>query len=559
VATGENAGSAFPDDDDRVPARPEYARVLDERIGGLTSLQQLILRRRFCDRHPATLDKLGADTHLTRERIRQIEARGLDRLAGKIALRSGWLRSSAPSGDMRAAAGGAADARLIREAVARLGRIELPITEAGFIEAGFEQLDCPTTRLLLAVAKRMGAFGRVKARALRHRGRQWLIAGERTPERLVHDLTEAARDTGVISDLVEFWEGIEDKLRAHVGSGKEAADLAADVVEGLGLAEIGGQYAVLGGVGVVEGLVRILRANEAPMKRDILVQYFPDRSPSTVANALLGPLFVRVEREEFALKESGATARPALRDLVYTEIDRHGQVAVAHLQDVAEKYSYSRASIAFYSALPDVIEDAGVLRRRRDDDPPAAPEPGVDDACFRVVAGPHRGRWSCMLQVNHDRIYRGPQPIPTPLAELLEIEPGSRRVPISVGDTTIHATWLQSPYVFGGELRLVLDDLGFADGELVRFMVVGPGELHIAAMPPNSTPESPFRTLVTGAGLYDEAGQPVAEGELAAALAFAVGLPEVAPLHAVERRLSSRHNGDLRDAFTLIYPEVFDQ
>ena len=386
-----------------------------------------------------------------------------------------------------------------------------------------------------------------------------VVAGNRTPERLVRDLTEPARDTGVVTDLVEFWEGIEDKLRAHVGSDKEAADLAHDVVDGLGLEEIGGQYAVLGGVGVVEGLVRILRANEAPMKRDVLAQYFPDRSPSTVANALLSTKFVRVGREEFALKESGATARPALRDLVYTEIDRHGQVAVAHLQDVAEKYSYSRASIAFYSSLPDVIEDAGVLRRRRDDDPPAVLKPGLDERCFRVEAGPHRGRWSCVVRVDRDRIYRGPQWIPTPLAELLEIEPGSRRVPISVGDTTIHATWLQSPYLFGGELRLVLDDLGFADGELLRFMVVGPREMHIAPTPTNSTPESPFRRLVTGAVLYDEAGQPIAEGELAAELAFAVGLPEVAPLHAVERRLSSRHNGDLRDAFTLIYPEVFDQ
>ena len=550
------ADSAFPEDDDGDSARPEYARVIEKRFRELTAKQQRILRSRVCD--GATLDKAGADAGVTRERVRQIEAQSLDKLAGKSQTNIDDLLGLGEPLEFLDATD-ALHAEPVRGAIAELRQFELPVTESRLVAAGFESLDLPTTKLLLAVAKRMGAFGGKRACVRRQRGRQWLVVGDRTPERLMRELTEAARDTGVVSDLVEFWGGIEHKLRPHVGSDDEAADLAADVVESLGLIEIRGQYAALGGVSVVDGLVRILRANELPMKRDVLVQYFPDRAASTVANALLGPLFVRVGRDEFALEESGATAKPTLRDLVYSEIDRHTQVSVHHLRDVAEKHDYSRNSIAFYSALPDIIEDAGVLRRRRDDDPSAVPEPGLDDACFRVVRGPYRGRWSCVLRVNHYRLYRGPQPIPTALAELLEIAPGSREVPITVGGTTIHATWLLSPYLFGGQLRQVLDDLGFADGELVRFVIVGPRELHLAPMPANSTPESPYRTLVAGAGLYDEAGDPVSDAELAAALAFAVGLPADAPLRAVERRLSSRQNADLRDALVLIYPEEFYQ
>ncbi|MEB3980208.1 hypothetical protein OQ968_02895 [Mycobacterium sp. 663a-19] len=553
------AESTPQDDDDGVSARPPYARVVEARFSELSVKQQDILRRRFCDAEPATLDKVGSDHGLTRERVRQIEAQALDSLVGK---RAAGRRRSRPSvsSDRGTADADSADTDPVSEAVASLARIELPITEAGFIEVGFEPLDCPTTRLLLAVAKRLGAFGSGRPRVMRHGDRQWLIAGNRTPERLVHNLTEGARNAGVVSDLIEFWGGIEEALRAHVGSDDEAAALAADVMEGLGLAEIGGQYALLGGAGVVEGLVRILRANEAPMKREVLVQYFPDRSVGTVANALLcDSRFVRVDREEFDLTESGAEARPLLRDLVYREIELYGQVAVSYLQDLAERHGYSRNSIGFYSALPDIIEDAGVLRRRRADDPPAVPEPGLDDACYQVVAGPHRGSWSCMVVVNHDRLYRGSLQIPTPLAELLEIGPGSRRVPINVGRATVHATWLHLPYLFSRELRPVLDDLGFADGDLVRFVVVGPGELHIAPMPVNRNPESPYRTLITRAGLYDGAGQPVSDSELAGALAFAVGLPPDAPLHVVDQRLNDRRNGELRDALALLYPEDLEQ
>ena len=544
-------GSDFPEDEDGDPA---YARIIKQRFRGLTTKQQGVLRGRVCG--GATLDKVGADTGLTRERVRQIEAQALDVLAGKPLPEN--VDDLGVFGQLLEFVD-AVDNLHVSEVVVQLKQLEFPVTESRLVEAGFEHLDRPTMWLLLAVAKKMGAFGGKKARAVRHRDRRWLVVDSRTPEQLMRQLTEPAHDTGVVSDLVEFWGDIEHRLRAHVGSDDEAAGLAADAVESLGLTEIDGRYAVLGGVGVLDGLVRILRANGVPMKRGVLRRYFPNRSAGTVANALLDPLFVRVRRDEFALKESGATARPTLRDLVYSEIDRYGQVSVHHLQDLAEQHDYSRNSIAFYSALPDVIEDGGVLRRRRDDDPPAVPEPGLDGACFQVVAGPYRGCWSCTVRVNHYRLYHGPQWIPTPLAELLDIAPGSREVPISLGSNMIHSTWLQSPYLFGGQLRQALDDQGYADGELVRLIIVGPRELRVEPVPVNGTPEIPYRTLVTGAALYDGAGQPVSDAELAAALAFAVGLPPDAPLHVLERRLSNRHNRELRDALVQIYLEDFDQ
>lgn len=536
-----STASAIPDEEEAIPARPAYASVLDKRFDALSEFERDIVERRFLAEGSETLEAIGTSWGYTRERVRQVEARALGRLGDDPAAGTETLKSGA-----------------VLAAVAQLRELSLPVTDGRLAEAGFEPLDSMATRLLFVLAKGAGTSGGGgKLAVKRYGGRRWLVLGHQTPQKLVRDLTESARCTGVVTDLVEFWSGIEEALRPHVGSDQEAADLAADVVESLDLEEIGGQHAVLGGgIGIVDRLVHILRANGAPMDRNILLGYFPDRSARSVTNVLLELPFVRVGRDDFALEEWGAAPRPQLRDLLYDELDRHGQVAVAYLADLAAEYGFSRASITFYSSLPEVIEEAGVLRRRRPGDPSAVPDPGLDDKCFRVIAGPYRGCWSSTVIVSHRRLYHGPQPIPTPLAELLEIGPGSRRVPVTVNGAGVHVTWLQSPYLFGGELRLVLDALGFADGELIRLVVAGPGALVAERIRGVIGPDTPFRTLVTGACLYDETGTPVPDSEIAEALAYAIGLDADTPLPVVGRRLAARHNLALRAALDLIFPEA---
>ena len=540
-----------PDEEDVFAARPAYASVLEERLDALSDFERDIIERRFLAEDSETLEAIGTSWGYTRERVRQIEARALGRVAGDPERKTG--RSAADGGGVGTET---LKSDVVQEAVAQLRELPLPVTDGGLVEAGFEPLDSMATRLLFVIAKKADTSGGGKLSVTRYGGRRWLVLRHQTPQKLIRDLTKSACSTGVVTDLVEFWSGIEKALRPHVGSDQEAADLAAGVMESLGLEEIGGQHAVLGGgIGIVDRLTHMLRANGAPMDRNILLGYFPDRSARSVSNVLLELPFVRVGPHDFALEEWGAAPRPQLRDLLYDELDRHGQVAVSYLADLAAEYGYSRASITFYSSLPEVIEEAGVLRRRRPGDPPAVPDPGLDEKCFRVVAGPYRGCWSSMVIVSHWRLYHGPQPIPTPLAELLEIGPGSRRVPVTVNGGSVHVTWLQSPYLFGGELRPVLDALGFADGELIRLVVAGPGMLVTERIRDVTESDTPFGTLVTGACLYDETGTPVPDSKIAEALAYAIGLDASTPLPIVRRRLAARHNLALRAALDLIFPE----
>ena len=447
---------------------------------------------------------------------------------------------------------------VVLDAVERLRQLELPVTSGCIAEAGFEPLDSKTTRLLLAVAKRHGAFGRDRPAVVASLGRRWLAAGNRAPDQLVAALTAQAQAAGVVTDFDELWDGIEKALRVHVGSDEEAARLAADIVDSLGLERVNGRHAVLGGrLGVGDRLVRVLRANGEQMSKAELLRYLPDRNERTVLNTLLAAPFVRVGRDEYALAEWGAEPRRPLRDLLYEEIDRHGQVAVAYLAALADRRGYSRSSVAFYcSGLPDVIEEGGVLRRRRPDDPPAVTAPGLDGGCWRVVAGPHRGRWSCVVAVDHRRLYHGSQRLPGPIAQLAGLSHGSRRVTLTIDSAPVHASWLsQDPYIFGGELRPVLDNLGFTDGERIRLIVGGERELLPERLPVIPEPDSPFRTLVTGAGLYDAARKAVPDDEISRSLAYAVGLEPDTPLPVVDRRLAARHNLALRQALGLIFPE----
>jgi hypothetical protein len=551
----KSPAGAVPEEANAADGRPTYAQVLERRFNDLTAIERQILDRRVrADTHDP-LEAIAGDLGLTRERVRQLEARALGRLVGEPSPRSGLLAANPNPPDPQRS-NDSAEIEVLEEAFARFQSLEPPITEAALVAAGFEPFARRETGLLLALAGRAETFGKSKLAVVEHAGRRWMVVGNRTPAKLVHTLTDAARSAGVVSDLVELWSGIEAELRPHAASDQEAADLAADVMEDLGLAEICGQYAVLGGhLTVDERLARILRANGAPMERTALLRYFGDRSERTVDNALFRSPFVRVGPDTFGLQEAGATPRPQLRDLVYEELNQHGQVAVSYLEGLAEQHGYKRTSITFYCALPDVIEEAGVLRRRGPGDPPAVPDPGLEEHCFRIVAGPHRGRWSCTVLVSRKRLYHGPQWIPTPLAVLLGIELGTRGLPINVNGVTVHASWLQSPYLWGGDLRSVLDKRGFADGERVRLVITRPGELVLEGVPVIDGSEA-LRTLANGAGLFDEAGAPL---EIPPALAYAVGFDVDVPLPALLRRLGSRHNVALADALKLMFPEFLDQ
>ncbi|HVA05834.1 MAG TPA: sigma factor-like helix-turn-helix DNA-binding protein [Acidimicrobiales bacterium] len=543
--------------------RPAYADLLERRFAALSATERDVLARRFLADEPETLEAIGLSHTLTRERVRQIESRALDRLADPRDQRGNLERSGhsvAESGrSVQRSETLNSENDVVEQALSDLRGLPLPVTEGAFVEMGFEPFASLPTRLLFALARRDHATRDQKLKVCQHNGRCWLVAGSHVPTNLALALTSEVREDGVVQDLIALWSDVEQRVRVHAGSDEEAADIAAEFIDALGLVEVGDNYAVLvGGGGVTETLKRVLRANGRAMERDELLNYCPGRSRGTVINALGGLPFVRAGRSSFGLEEWGSKPHPQLRDLVYAELAGHGQVAVAYLEKLAEAYDYKRSSIGFYAALPDVVEEDGVLRRRHPDDPPRLVEPGLDEKCMRVAEGPNRGRWACILDVNHKRLYHGPQFIRRPLAELLEIDPGTSGAAVRVNGLAVRASWRQDPYLFGGDLRPVLDKLGFADGERVRMIVAGPREVLVESLPEGEALGS-YASLIVGLALYDAAADPLPVAELPTAVAYAIGLDPSTPLPVVHRRLLSRRNRDLSEALCDIFPEALEQ
>ncbi|MEG2083473.1 MAG: sigma-70 family RNA polymerase sigma factor, partial [Oscillospiraceae bacterium] len=79
-------GDFIPDEDAPVPAEAAYHTLLKEQLGDvlgtLTPREEKVLRLRFGleDGRPRTLEEVGKEFNVTRERIRQIEAKALRKL-----------------------------------------------------------------------------------------------------------------------------------------------------------------------------------------------------------------------------------------------------------------------------------------------------------------------------------------------------------------------------------------------------------------------------------------------------------------------------------------------
>ena len=81
VTLGDLIEDTTEDDLDEKDIETRIRKALDGVLANLSKRQRQVIVRRFgLDRHPQTLEDIGNEFHITRERVRQIEVQALKRL-----------------------------------------------------------------------------------------------------------------------------------------------------------------------------------------------------------------------------------------------------------------------------------------------------------------------------------------------------------------------------------------------------------------------------------------------------------------------------------------------
>jgi hypothetical protein len=484
-------------------AQRDLADLLQGYIAGLSERSRLILARRLFADHAATLDELGHDLGLTRERVRQIE--GKARVAMVEELEPGKPLS------------------IVSVAVRELIGVVLPL-EGLLI-------------LMPALARKIEAAGQPAWRVLDRLDDSFEIkdgwcAAPTIASAQAETMTrvqEAANRYGVarMSDLTTI-NPITSEESGQV-SLHEWLSYCGFIPDG--------EYVLTRVHSVGDRAAAMLSIVGSPMSaQDILDRFGVDRTLSSLKNAMSADdRIARVDRDKWALAEWGLESYSGIRAVLRDEVTREGGQSTldALIERITNRYSVTASSvIAYASAPPFEVRDGIVRFAARDRD---------------VHKGPLRTRrlyrrtdsWLYRVTVTKEHLRGSGSPAPVAIAAILGLQPGQTHELSSVlGPQTV--SWAGNQPAFGTIRRFLIDgDVG--TGSQVFLVVGDDGSFWVEPVNSATTDRMQLALCLTGA---EEAA---ANQEPSAALAAAIGLPGDSPVASVIGGYRDRGDVDVAD------------
>jgi hypothetical protein len=494
------------------PCLPVYDPMAAiERILGVIDdrARTVLIQRTLALSHGRKLADLGADLSLSRERVRQVEVRGI-----KSVRKALWRDENAVvrrvGARIRAQIGAAAPLRAV-----------LDSKELQRITPGWT-VDDPAATLLLWVA---GPYV--------ERG-GWVVFADTEPEGASRAALDLATGDGPIEELV-----------------------AETVVEGLG---IRGTYArewivSIGGFRLVDGYVVRWRGSLAdkaavilqmimkPMTREeILERIAEPRSAGSLANALMAdPRFKRTGVHHFGLADWEHDEYTTISDEIAQEIARQGgEASLEHLVEyVSTTYGASPTSVRAYAVSHRFVPTPhGTIRERTmgDTSDSVARPIEFSKSVFRGSSG-----YALRLRVSDQTLRGSGTMIPAALARAVGVLPGERRVFASLyGDVALGWPSL-SPTM--STVREAAEALGATEGDylFVEFGMDGEARFRVAHRADVEAAEGEVR-LASEVGLGGGEG-----GSTITAIAEALGMSGEPPPSRgeIRQRLRARGEEDL--------------
>lgn len=379
-----------------VSERYDLAGALGRLLSCDPAARPVVEKRLFAGASKLTLDALGRELGITRERVRQIEVRAKETMATLL-------------GDPRYAVVLRAAERLRRRLGECIGISELPEE----VQWALEMTDPPTVdhamqaRLVLSVA------GRYEL----HEG--WLIRGSSSA------FVEQSRR--VVEEVLSQGPTPQEELHAHLGS--------------LGIPESEQSSWLLGVCRCrhFDGIVVPWTGSMADKAERVLTIRGEPLSPEEIAEALGGELnrrslmgqiqgdkrFLRRGLKLYGLRSWGGEEYTSIQDEIAEEIERQGGAATLDhlLRTLCEQFGVAEASVRAYATEAPFVQmsDGRVAIGKGDAQVKLV---AIEDTrgCFR--AGSH---WLLRVPVDYDVLRGSGRSVPPGVVQHIGLRPGERR------------------------------------------------------------------------------------------------------------------------------------
>lgn len=411
----------------------DVAGLLDEVLRALDHRAAQVLAARLFADDPITLDQLGKEYGVTRERVRQIEGKARSAMLG-------FLRDG--------------------------GLLEMVAETARTLIGTLRPLD-DLISLIPALGKTVEVAGKPAWRVLDRLDDTyeieggWCVAPTMTAVRMVTQtmLQEQADKYGVARldslDLIE------------TSQPERLTELTASWLTHCGYI-IEGDFVFTRTQSVGDYGAAVLAVAGSPLSAQEIVDRFTiERSAGSLRNAMSqDDRFERVDRDRWALSEWGMDAYAGVRSLIRERVARGG--GHVSLNDLIEyitgKYSVTASSVVAYASSPPFENRDGVVRLAGADRESRKP-PERTRRLFR-----HEGTWVYRVRITKDHLRGSGSVAPMAIASIIGLQFGqTRQLKSPLGPQVI--SWTSPQPSFGTIRRFLMDSDIAADTD--AFLILG--------------------------------------------------------------------------------------
>lgn len=491
----------------------DVAGLFDDALGLLDPRAVEILAARLFADDPVTLDQLGKQHNVTRERVRQIEGKA----------RGAILSFVSEEGPLATVAASA------RELIGTIRPLDDLIQLIPALGRTVEAVEQPAWRVL----DRLDDAYEIED--------GWCVVPTMTAAVAVTQtlLSERADKYGVVR-LDEF--DLIDTTHPD-----DLPDLTTAWIERCGYV-VEGQHILTRTSSVGDYGAAVLSIEGSPLSsQEIVDRFVHERSARSLGNALSGDdRFDRVDRDRWALSEWGMDTYAGIRSVIREQVARGGGRAKLNdlVEYITERYSVSGSSVVAYAGAAPFTTKDGIVQLATEDQG-ARKAPQRTRRLFRRPDG-----WAYRIRISTDHQRGSGSVAPHAIATILDLLAGeTRQLESRLGPQSVAWTGLQPQ--FGTIRRFLMDADVAADTEV--FLIIGD----------DSTFDfETARELIDNplANALSLAGAPVVldREEARIALARAICLPDASPVTSIIGGYRERGDGDIADLLTSVrdYLEV---